>query len=137
MEGRSMTRRSLLVIVVLTLVLAAPTGAAVSKLITGKQIASGAIQPRHLSAGTRSLGWLHKKRIYGFVTFSYTSPGPKTIGVQCLNGTTLLAGGFSASSDLNVTESAPTASGNGWEATGKYVGGDILAALYAYALCVS
>lgn len=132
-----MTTRSVLIVVVLTLALAAPAGAAVTKLIVGKQIASGAIQPRHLSPTTRKLGWLHKKRGFAFVTFSYSDLGPKTVSYTCPQGSSMLTGGFSASTNVAVSESAPTASGNGWEATGRLTSGDLLAALYAYAVCVS
>jgi hypothetical protein len=133
-----MTTRSVLLIVLLTLALAAPTGAAVTKLITGKQIATGAIQPRHLSVATRKLGWLHRQRVSGLVTFSYPSRDPQTARAACPQGSILLTGGFSASNDVVVSESAPPSTGgnNGWEATGRYTGGG-MGVLYAYAVCAS
>jgi hypothetical protein len=131
-----MSWRALFIAGALVLALAAPTGAVVHKLTTGRDIASRAIQPRHLSVTTQKLGWLHKTRVSNRVPFSYLSQGPKTVTVSCPPGKTLLTGGFGASgSDVIVFQSAPTEAGNGWTATAKYVGGELVALLDVYALC--
>jgi hypothetical protein len=139
--------RTIAVALAVSLVTAGSSTAAF--VVTSKHIKNGTIQlvdmsPRARAALRGQRGQSGPRGPAGFgIVQRYSSSVPlgqnisRSVSVSCPAGSTLIGGGFDASRDVTVYASKPLATGETWEVTGVYTGGNLLAGLSAHAICAT
>jgi hypothetical protein len=120
------------------LVTAGSTAAVTSRLITSRDIKNGTIRSVDLAASTKAelKGYTNVRRVRGPLTELHIG-SEATATASCPSGSILIGGGYETGDRSIVFVSRPAASGNAWEATGKFTGSILLDRLYAYALCAT
>lgn len=135
--------RAAIIIAAVVLATASSTGAALSLVITSKDIKNGTIRRVDLSGDVRNALTRQPRpslRVQRVNEGGAVGSVPRTIDVACPPGTRLTGGGFSRSDvdgPVDILASHPHSALEAWEVTAVLRGGGIFGGFTAYALCAS